>query len=363
MTPTPGFRDPEEMEEQDDLDYSIRLQAAIREGDGANTMESGGDELEGAGSDEGAGWDEGTTNVDGTDNSQHQFNPRLKEVASSYDFVTALANASLDSEVEPLSEQVLKNLRGVKNSILAMTDADELFSIELFLAMGNASEATYNASRIAIMKRHPESKILSHYQVKRVLADTTNVEPIVRDACTNSCMAFTGRFTKLDKCPFCSSPRYKPRTSTPYRQFHTFPIGPQIKALWRSPTLAKYMQYRTEHTQRIVREVPTPEMDGRRSSLYTDFFDSDAYLEAVRTGAIVDDDTVLMLSLDGAQLYRNKLSECWIYIWIVMDLPPDRRYKKCHIIPGGISVASRFLFVNDYYRWHHSWAEKAQEPR
>lgn len=44
---------------------------------------------------------------------------------------------------------------------------------------------------------------------------------------------------------------------------------------------------------------------------------------------------VLVLSMDGAQLYRNKVSECWMYIWIIFDHSPDGRYKKHHIQPGG----------------------------
>lgn len=42
-----------------------------------------------------------------------------------------------------------------------------------------------------------------------------------------------------------------------------------------------------------------------------------------------------MLSIDGAQLYQSKQSDCWIYIWVILDLAPDLRYKKCHIFPGG----------------------------
>ena len=43
-----------------------------------------------------------------------------------------------------------------------------------------------------------------------------------------------------------------------------------------------------------------------------------------------------MLSIDGAQLYRNKKSDCWIYIWLLLDLAPGQRYKIRNILPGGI---------------------------
>lgn len=42
-----------------------------------------------------------------------------------------------------------------------------------------------------------------------------------------------------------------------------------------------------------------------------------------------------MLSIDGAQLYAHKASDFWIYIWVIMDLAPDERYKKRHVLPGG----------------------------
>jgi hypothetical protein len=42
-----------------------------------------------------------------------------------------------------------------------------------------------------------------------------------------------------------------------------------------------------------------------------------------------------MLSLDGAQLYEHKASDCWIYIWVIFDHAPDTRYKKKHVLPGG----------------------------
>ena len=43
-----------------------------------------------------------------------------------------------------------------------------------------------------------------------------------------------------------------------------------------------------------------------------------------------------MLSIDGAQLYESKKSDVWIYIWILVDLVPDKRYKIRSILPGGV---------------------------
>ena len=44
---------------------------------------------------------------------------------------------------------------------------------------------------------------------------------------------------------------------------------------------------------------------------------------------------VLLLSIDGAQLYQSKHSDCWIYIWVILDHAPDMCYKKKYILHGG----------------------------
>ena len=42
-----------------------------------------------------------------------------------------------------------------------------------------------------------------------------------------------------------------------------------------------------------------------------------------------------MLSINNAQLYAHKTSDCWIYIWIIMDFSPKEQYMRQHVIPGG----------------------------
>ena len=41
-----------------------------------------------------------------------------------------------------------------------------------------------------------------------------------------------------------------------------------------------------------------------------------------------------MFSIDNAQLYRDKASDCCFGVWIVLDLSPEWRYKKIHILPA-----------------------------
>ncbi|KAG2340367.1 hypothetical protein BDR05DRAFT_1002561 [Suillus weaverae] len=59
------------------------------------------------------------------------------------------------------------------------------------------------------------------------------------------------------------------------------------------------------------------------------------YLGAVLDGDIKANDIVLMVSLDGAQLYKSKQSDCWMYLWVILNLAPDKHYHKLHVHPGG----------------------------
>ncbi|KAG1887084.1 hypothetical protein F4604DRAFT_1675126 [Suillus subluteus] len=54
-----------------------------------------------------------------------------------------------------------------------------------------------------------------------------------------------------------------------------------------------------------------------------DFLDGSDYLEAVVDGRIKPGDVVLMMSVDGAQLYESKMSDCWVGIWVVFDRSPE----------------------------------------
>ena len=60
------------------------------------------------------------------------------------------------------------------------------------------------------------------------------------------------------------------------------------------------------------------------------------FWEPYMEGKITPDDLVLLFSMDGAQLYEKKKSHCWIYIWIIGDIAPEKRYKKRFILPGAI---------------------------
>lgn len=190
--------------------------------------------------------------------------------------------------------------------------------------------------RDALIRYNPAEPILSYDIVKRRITEISGVAPIQEDMCINTCIAFTGPFSELDICPECAEPRYdewKSRADKKVgrRQFYTLPIGPQLQALWRSPDSARKMRHRSERMQQIIDEL---EQTGKIAE-YDDIYQGSDYLCAVNEGKITANDMVLLLSIDGAQLYQSKHSDCWIYIWVILDHAPNMRYKKKYILPGG----------------------------
>jgi len=237
-----------------------------------------------------------------------------------------------------MDERDIQRLRDAPHEFpFDVEDADFLFVLRAFLSVTNASQETYNSFRAAALARHPDNPFLSFDQMKRRVEQISGVVPIVHDMCINSCAAFTGPFSDRDLCPICSAPRYDPikfarsGAQIPQRQFNTIPIGPILQALYRSPQSAAKMQYRAEATRRIIAYMDTHEGNLEQ---YNDTCCGRDYLDAVRAGNIQDNDIMIQMSIDGAQLYRDKQSDCWIYIYIIHNLSPEFRYKKFYVEPG-----------------------------
>ncbi|PBK58880.1 hypothetical protein ARMSODRAFT_1009949, partial [Armillaria solidipes] len=253
------------------------------------------------------------------------------DVKTSCEFIECLKTASHD-ELDP--EILAQVLLPEEARVPVTLSPNERLSIDIFLAVTNASEATYNAVKLALERRSGDIQILSYYKVKKLLQDISGVIPIVNDMCIKSCVGFTGPYKDLTDCPFCGEHRYtQVGGRIPRKQFHTIPIGPQLQALWRSPESAEEMQYRRKYTENVLDELAQSE--GVRTSPFRDFFDGSDYLYAVLDGKIKPGDMVLIFSMDGAQLYCMKMSDCWMYIWIILDLSPDVRYQKKHVLLGG----------------------------
>jgi len=108
-------------------------------------------------------------------------------------------------------------------------------------------------------------------------------------------------------------------------------ISPQLQALWRSPEGACNMHYHKECTHELLAELTG---NGGNLAAYDDILCGSDYLDQVIESKIQSSDMVLMLSLDGTQLYQCKVSDTWIKIWIVFNCAPRIHYKKKLVLPG-----------------------------
>jgi hypothetical protein len=137
----------------------------------------------------------------------------------------------------------------------------------------------------------------------------------------------------------CSEPRYdqfKLRSSggkerIACQDFHTIPVRPQLQALYREPESAAHSHYLREERERVLSDINRTGCLDR----YSDVLHGTDLIEAFQDARIGEDDIVLMFSIDGAQLYAMKASMCWIYIWVLLNLAPERQYKKKHVLIGG----------------------------
>lgn len=274
------------------------------------------------------------------DSEDEQDDPTitLENMKMDLRFIRMVEEATLESQFSATELHALKNPR--ENHSSPSDDPDLLLSVSFYISsLDHAqSQRGYAEWREIIQERFPESKMLSYDQVKRRVSDISGVITWKHHMCFDSCIGFTGPFKDLEECPRCYQPRYDQdqlrksdgKKKVPRKVFTTFPLGPQLQARWKSPEMAQKMFYRRDKTQEELGRERDEEY------IYDDIFCGSDYLDAVRKGAINDYDTVVMLSIDGAQLYRNKKSDCWIYIWIILDLAPNQRYKIRNILPGGI---------------------------
>ena len=156
------------------------------------------------------------------------------------------------------------------------------------------------------------------------------------DMCFNSCVAFTGLFSELRACPECSSAWYETVTqenkhvSVPCKQVLTIPVGPQIQAQYWSCEGTWNMGHRVCIMEPLLANL----WAGSSIETYDNVYCSSTLINTARHGDLTSNNVILMLSVDGAQLYQSKKSDCWIYIWVLLDLTPDLCYKKKYVLPG-----------------------------
>ena len=133
---------------------------------------------------------------------------RIEHVKVAQQFIDEISAATFDNG--KLDADVIEHLRRPEEGPVDISNPDIRLALDLFMACDNASQQTYTAARQSILRRFPESEILSYHLVKKLVADISGVVSVKDDMCINSCHAFTGPFALLDACSICSEPRYDP---------------------------------------------------------------------------------------------------------------------------------------------------------
>ena len=262
--------------------------------------------------------------------------PKIRTVLK---FIEQVKTATLASQFDPQELADFLDLQEYESA--PPEDPNLRLSLLNFISLMGSSRETYEAIRENTQQIFPGAELLSYYQAEQRTRKLTGLTFWEHHMCIKSCIGFTGPYSHLETCPTCGEPRYDQKElkesdglrKIPRQVFTTIPIGPQLQARWRHPQTAKDLLYRWQKTEELMRERAAT---GEPPANFDDILCGDAYFNLVNDGRLNKHDSVLMMSVDGAQLYKNKTSGAWIYIWILLDFAPDKRYKIRNILPGGI---------------------------
>jgi hypothetical protein len=239
------------------------------------------------------------------DTFPHAF---LTNLALSQDMITNIWNAQLEDDID--NADILYQLQNPSRDVPELNKQTQI-SLELFSALAAHPKSAYEEVHRIFNKTHPDSPLCSYWVVKSCLEKLSRIMQIETHMCPNSCVAITGSFADLDQCPECAEPQYddmKPGKLL-FKQFYTIPLGPQIQAQWQTPKGANRMHYHNWKTD--TNHTKFNQNPGKPIDVYKDIYDGYQYLEAVKSGLIKEDNTLVLFSLDGAQLYHNKDSDCY----------------------------------------------------
>lgn len=202
--------------------------------------------------------------------------------------------------------------------------------------------------------------MLSLDQVKHYIHKLSGIIPLSHNICIDSCCVYTVPLRHLEDCYLCGKSHYDPiklaessrKNKVPCCQFDTIPIGLQVVASYASEATAKENGHCTCKTDQIHNVL---EHTGGHLAESDDVYCKSDYLGAVQNEKITSCDTMLMISIDGAQLYCNKHSDCWILIWVNLNLVLELWYKKNVFISAVISGPNKpknlesFIFPSLYH--------------
>ncbi|KIK13056.1 hypothetical protein PISMIDRAFT_119622 [Pisolithus microcarpus 441] len=255
-------------------------------------------------------------------------------------FILALKNMSLKDPASKLTSKAIEKIQNPPSHADPINDPGTHFSTSTYLALENASQLAYNRVCQAAQCHTPKFDcILTFHNIEKSIPSYTRVISIEHDMCHNTCMAFTGPFSQLEACPTCNMSCWKQerlqgthrRSRVAAQTFTTIPISPQLQALYWHKDSTTDMDYLCTCTMEVLQHL----QETGDIPIIDDVMMVWDYLGTMLDGDIKQQDIVLMVSIDGTQLYDSKESNCWMYVWIIINLLPDKHYHKLPVQPGG----------------------------
>ena len=255
------------------------------------------------------------------------------------EFTKLVETSTLASQFSP--EELEELLEPQEHESVPPDDPDLMLSLRNYMTLMGSSQDTYKDIRQNVRLYRPSINPLSFYQVEHRARNLSGLITWEHHMCIKSCLAFTGPYANLDRCPDCRESRYKEKDllesdglrKAPRQVCTTFPVGRQLQALRKNPQTAKDMAYLWVKTLELLRGRTE---SGNPPDILNVILCGKSYMDLVDDKKIGEFNSVLMLSIDGAQLYESKKSNCWIYLWIVVNLAPDKHYKIRNILLGGV---------------------------
>jgi hypothetical protein len=199
-------------------------------------------------------------------------------------------------------------------------------------------------SHARVLETNSNTKILSHYKVRKFSQNLTGFFPRQVDVCPKSCIAYTGSYKDLEKCPYISSQakipygmaRYRGSTSEkqkPRAQVQILPVMATIRALFSNADTSRLMRHRDSCLKEALHLVGTA-ATSQNIRKYSNYGNSQIHqIQHEILGLFKDPrDVAFALSTDGAQLTMKKHSNIWLLILIILNLPGEIRYKTENVI-------------------------------
>ena len=116
------------------------------------------------------------------------------------------------------------------------------------------------------------------------------------------------------------------------------------------------MCYLDQKLTQVAEMLGNLQAEGGADMVYDDIFSGSELQNLVECLEITGDNTIVSLSLDGAQLYQNKKSDTWISIWIINNFASNQHYQKKRILPDTIIPRPNKPKITDSYLYrgiHH----------